>query len=222
VSNRPRRAILIGIDGGMLHQIDKLVREGKMPHVARLISQGSVAEAYPQVPCDTPTNWTTLATGATSGTHGITGFYLHLPGEDLHLGQVLRDRSFLSTYCQAEYIWDVADRVGKKALVINYPPGWPASMENGVMVFGTGVPVHAVGGPARYLAGDGVDQADGEDGGVDTIRIALKALDGASHPSGWEQPVLGASLPLISSHVQEGAELRLFLRQGGGGVSIVW
>ncbi len=211
MTQKAKKAILIGIDGGMLYHIDQFVREGRMPNVARLLARGTVAEAYPQVPCDTPTNWTTLATGATSGTHGITGFYLHEPGEDLHLGQVLRDRSFLSNYCHAEYIWEAAERVGKKTLVINYPVGWPARMDQGMMMFSAGVPVHAAGGPAQYVTGDAPDEK-----GLETIPITLETAKADAAVSRPGRPPLRGTIPLSSPHVQNPPEPAISLVDSRG------
>ncbi|MBD3188034.1 hypothetical protein GF325_14450, partial [Candidatus Bathyarchaeota archaeon] len=36
-------------------------------------------------------------------------------------------------WCTAEYIWEVADKHGIPAFIMNYPAGWPATLENGSM-----------------------------------------------------------------------------------------
>lgn len=133
MTKKPRKMILMGMDGVMYYHLKKFVEEGKMPNVSHLIESGSFAEACQEFPSDTPTNWTTIATGARTGTHGITGFRIHLPGEPLDVGQYPehRGRSFDSTYCNAEYLWDTADKAGMKCLVINYPSGWPPKISQG-------------------------------------------------------------------------------------------
>jgi len=140
--DKPNKMILMGMDGIMYHHLKKFVDEGKMPNVSSLIQNGIFSEACPVPPCDTPTNWTTIVTGARTGTHGITGFRIHLPGESLDAGQrpEHRRRSFESTYCNAEYLWDAADKVGMRCLVINYPIGWPPNFQRGMMINGDGKP----------------------------------------------------------------------------------
>jgi len=135
--SKVREVIVIGLDGAMLYFIKKLVSEGELPTFERLISNGVIAEASPCPPCDTPTNWTTIATGATTAMHGVTSFYLHFPGEPLGLGLKLRYRGQLAKYCKAEYLWEVADKHGIKTLVVNYPAGWGSKLKMGIMIAGS-------------------------------------------------------------------------------------
>ena len=128
-----RELLIIGIDGAVPDFIKKFSKKGMLPNIASLIDDGVLAEAYPCVPCDTPTNWTTLATGATTATHGVTSFLIHVPGEPLDLGVSLRGRSSLSYFCKAEYFWDVAERFGFTPFIINYPVGWPGNLKRGAM-----------------------------------------------------------------------------------------
>ena len=133
MSIKPKNLLFIGVDQAIPYLLDKYVGEGVLPNVQNLIDNGVLAEGLSCPPCDTPTNWTTIATGATTAVHGATSFYLHIPGEPFELSMDLRSRTQLSKYCQAEYIWDVADREGLKPFVINYPSGWPADFKDGAM-----------------------------------------------------------------------------------------
>ncbi len=128
-----RKLLLIGVDQSIPYLLDKFLEEKKIPNISKLVEDGVSGNAYCCPPCDTPTNWTTIATGSTAATHGQTSFYIHIPGEPLEEGLEKRSRSQLSKFCNAEYIWDVADRAGIKPLVINYPSGWPAHFKEGAM-----------------------------------------------------------------------------------------
>ncbi|TFF97357.1 MAG: hypothetical protein EU541_08345 [Promethearchaeota archaeon] len=128
-----RKFLLIGIDQSIPYLLDKYLSENKIPNIGKLVQEGVSGKAYCCPPCDTPTNWTTIATGATAATHGQTSFYVHIPGESFEEGLEKRSRSQLSKFCNAEYIWDVADKAGMKPLVINYPSGWPAHFNEGAM-----------------------------------------------------------------------------------------
>lgn len=99
----PKKLLVIGIDQAIPYLIQKFYREGLIPNIEGLIQKGVIAEAYPCPPCDTPTNWATIATGATTAVHEVTSFYVHIPGEPLDYGLSKRSRSQLSRYCQAEY-----------------------------------------------------------------------------------------------------------------------
>ncbi|MFX0074161.1 MAG: alkaline phosphatase family protein [Candidatus Hermodarchaeota archaeon] len=133
MAQRGKKLLLIGIDQAIPYLINKFIKENAIPNIIRLCENGVLAEAYSCAPCDTPTNWTTIATGAKTATHGATSFYMHLHGEPLDVGARLRSRTQLSRYCKAEYIWDVAERKNLIPFIINYPSGWPGNVKNGVI-----------------------------------------------------------------------------------------
>lgn len=118
----PKKALIIGWDSAQPSRLDKHVKDGALPTIKKMMENGVFAEnclvPYPTV---TPPNWTTIVTGAWAGTHGITDFHVHKPGDPLdnvHQGFTTED-------CQAEYIWESAEKAGKKVIVINYPCSWP-------------------------------------------------------------------------------------------------
>jgi len=145
--------VLFGIDGAMMYFVKRFAKEGLIPNIAGLMKEGVLAEALPCHPCDTPTNWTTLATGTTTASHGVTSFYLHIPGENLATGQHYRNRSALSKHCLSGYLWDHAAKRGMRSLVLNYPVGWPPRSKRVAMVCGwwgiPGVDRRQVGGWTR-------------------------------------------------------------------------
>ncbi len=130
---RRKKLLVIGIDQAIPYLLSKFIKEGEIPNIAKLAESGVSGEAFPCAPCDTPTNWTTIATGATTAVHGATSFYMHLPGESFDVALNHRSRTQLSRYCNAEYFWDVADKAGYIPFVTNYPAGWPSNFEKGAM-----------------------------------------------------------------------------------------
>lgn len=128
-----KRFILIGVDQALSYLLKKFISEKKLPNIQRLYDGGVFCEGLSCPPCDTPTNWSTIATGAPTAVHGATSFYMHIPGDPLDLGLNHRSRTQLSRYGEAEYIWDVADREGRIPFVLNYPAGWPSKFSNGAM-----------------------------------------------------------------------------------------
>ena len=131
--SRTRKVILIGLDGLMPEQVDRY--KDRIPELRRLLREGFFSPAIPSAVTDTPTNWTTIATGAWMGTHGIVGFNVHLPGTPA--GEVTR--TFNSRLCQAEYFWQAAERQGKRSILINYPTAFPLTLKNGVVIGGDGL-----------------------------------------------------------------------------------
>ena len=127
------KLLVIGIDQAIPYLLRKFLKDGMLPNIQKLVNNGVIGEGHSCAPCDTPTNWTTIATGATTAIHGVTSFYMHLPGEALNLGMKYRSRTQLSKNCMAQYLWNVADDNGYRPFVLNYPSGWPSIFKNGVM-----------------------------------------------------------------------------------------
>jgi len=126
------KLILIGLDGIQPYLLLRFAENGVMPNTARLLREGAFSLAYPSPPCDTPTNWATIVTGAWTGTHCMTSFFAHTPGADLDKGYpTLNSRA-----CKAEFLWNVLEEKGKKCLIVNYPVAWPPTIKKGIVIGG--------------------------------------------------------------------------------------
>lgn len=127
------KVVVIGFDGIISEFLKKFSKKGKLPHITSLIENGVFAETFPCPPCDTPTNWTTIMTGAWPGTHGVTSFFAHTSGEPLDCTHP----TTVSSVSQAEFLWDMAERKGKKCVLLNYPGSWPPTIKRGIVIDGT-------------------------------------------------------------------------------------
>ncbi len=123
------KLMLIGIDGLDPRFTRHMVDMGKMPNVEQLIKRGACRHDLAMVgamPTVTPPMWTTLATGAYPGTHGITCFFR---ASDEDLDKIAYN--FDSRLCKAEQLWNVFAEAGKKTLVWHWPgSSWPPSSDN--------------------------------------------------------------------------------------------
>jgi predicted AlkP superfamily phosphohydrolase/phosphomutase len=130
--------MIIGFDGAFPKIVDRMATEGKLPVMASLMRRGVFADhCLVPFPTITPPNWTTIATGAWPGTHGITDFCVHNPGDPLdviHQGTRSDD-------CLSEHLWTALQAAGKKAIVVNYPSSFPPQRKDGnlVMIDGAGL-----------------------------------------------------------------------------------
>jgi len=137
-----KKVILIGLDAPITKSIEKYVKEGVLPNIKKLIEQGTYAEnCLVPHPTITPPNWTTIVTGSWPGTHGITCFHIHKPGMKLDDDNGTY-QAFDSRDCQAEYIWESAERIGKKSIILNYPTTWPPRIKNGIQIGGAGLHIN--------------------------------------------------------------------------------
>jgi predicted AlkP superfamily phosphohydrolase/phosphomutase len=118
------KALIIGLDGASFNFIDPLVRGGKLPNLARLMTQGKSYYLNSTIPSNTPVAWTSMTTGQNPGKHGIFGFlnYDH-PGI-----KVVSSRDN-----RARCLWDYLGSQGKASIIINLPFTWPPQKINGVM-----------------------------------------------------------------------------------------
>ncbi len=138
-----KRILFIGLDGACPEMVQRYLPE--LPNFRKLIDGGAWGPMLSTYPCDTPTNWTALATGATAVTSGITGFAFHEPGSSL-TGEGSASRDF-AKFRKAEFFWEALDRQRMKSLVVNYPFAWHSrEMKNTVMIGGDqivgGIPEH--------------------------------------------------------------------------------
>jgi len=139
VSKRPQKLVVIGLDAPIVGTVERYAAEGVMPTIKSLLEGGTFcANAMAPFPTITPPNWTTIVTGAWDGTHGITCFRVHETGAPLDLVQ----QAFDTKYCHAEYLWNAAERAGKRSIVLNYPSTYPSTLHDGLQVAGHGLSVN--------------------------------------------------------------------------------
>ena len=135
------KIVVIGLDAPITKSLWRLVREDHLPNFKKLIENGVWAEnCLVPHPTITPPNWISIATGAYPGTHGITGFHLPFKGKRPGTAEVSY-QAFYSGDVKAEFIWEAAEKVGKKAIILNYPTTWPPRIKNGIQVGGFGLHV---------------------------------------------------------------------------------
>jgi predicted AlkP superfamily phosphohydrolase/phosphomutase len=78
--NSIKKVIIIGVDGGDWNVINKLIEQGKLPNLEKLMKEGSWGNLTSTEPPVSPISWTSIATGKKSEKHGITGFSFRSPG----------------------------------------------------------------------------------------------------------------------------------------------
>jgi predicted AlkP superfamily phosphohydrolase/phosphomutase len=207
---RAKKLLLIGIDQAIPYILDKFLDEEILPNIKYLVDNGIKGEAYSSPPCDTPTNWATIATGAPAAVHGATSFYMHLTGEPLDFGLKYRSRTQLSKYCNAEYFWDVADRNELIPFVINYPTGWYSNFRKGAMsLFTWNIPESL----PRILLGSDVYSYSVDSDILDNKLIEIKnSVENIDITS----PIFKASIEITGKKISNPLSVELFLFSSDG------
>ena len=141
-----KKVVMIGLDSATADFTRRFADEGILPNLKKLMDNGVLGEAICPFPSLTGSNWHTIVTGAWPGTHGCTDMWVHMEGELL---DKLRC-AFLTTYCRAEYLWSVAERHGKKPLLMKYAASLPMMIREGIQVEGCATPWWGGGGANFY------------------------------------------------------------------------
>ena len=123
------KVLVLGVDGLDPRLTKKYMDKGVMPNFTKFMKRGSAREDLVMLgamPTITPPLWTTLATGAYVGTHGVTDFWNPHPDK---LDTLVY--SFDSRNCKAEPLWNVFAETGYKTLVFHWPgSSWPPTSDS--------------------------------------------------------------------------------------------
>ena len=135
-----KRAMLLGLDGADPMVVQRLMDEGRMPNLKKLVENGTAPKSLSMqgvFPTVTPPNWTTLATGNFPRTHGITCFANHTLGKSLGITEMNWD----SRRIESELIWEAMEDEGKRCIMLNYCQAWPNRVKgsNNIFLDGTGM-----------------------------------------------------------------------------------
>lgn len=124
-----QRVCVVGLDGVPHSLLARLTGDGTMPAAADLISLGEFYRMRASIPEISAVSWTSFATGANPGRHGIFGFVDLKPDS-----YELRFPNFHD--CRAATIWERLGGAGGSSVVINQPFTYPARSMRGFLVAG--------------------------------------------------------------------------------------
>ena len=78
----PPRLFILGLDGSPLPLLQRLMRAGDLPNLARVFERGSSVEMNSSLPDVSAVAWTSVNTGMNPAKHGIYGFVDRKPGHE--------------------------------------------------------------------------------------------------------------------------------------------
>ncbi|MCM8785240.1 MAG: alkaline phosphatase family protein [Candidatus Omnitrophica bacterium] len=135
------KLIVLGLDALVPNLVERFMNEDILPNFKKLTKNGVFTRIRPVIPAQTPTNWQTIVTGATPGTHSIVIWGTHRENEEVF--KTYRGSAFTSGICEGEYIWETLSETGQKTAILNYP-GWPPTKKNVVFVDYIADPTHSL------------------------------------------------------------------------------
>jgi predicted AlkP superfamily phosphohydrolase/phosphomutase len=135
VSGQPAtRAIVLAWDGTVPAFVHEMLRQGKLPNLAKLIEGGAVADdVIAAFPSKTAPGFASLITGAPPSATGISGNRVpRAPRDQFTILESVA--GFSEAPLRAEAIWAAARRAGKKT-VISHVPTFAGESSEGSMRF---------------------------------------------------------------------------------------
>ena len=166
-----RRVVVVGLDGFDPKLVAPLLAAGSLPNLARLRSEGGFAPLQTTHPAQTPVAWSTFATGANPGRHGIFDFVrrdplTYLP--DLSLNRFERKAAYLPPRAvnlrRGTPVWEVLSAAGIPSCILRCPCTFPPDGIRGRMLSGMGVPDlrGGLGTSTLYTSQSGVKAEESE------------------------------------------------------------
>lgn len=122
------RAVVLGLDGVPYSMLKKLIADGVMPRMARLVESGTLQRMESTMPCVSSVAWTSFRTSLNPGQHGITGFTDRRPGT--YKTHFPTTKSILPSTLE-EYADFSGLKVVMTGMPVNYPP---VALKNGISV----------------------------------------------------------------------------------------
>ena len=110
------RLLIIGLDGATWKVIDPLLEAGRLPNLARLVSNGTRCVSTAIEPALSPIVWTSLASGKRPEKHGVTHFF----------------DTANSVRCRR--LWDILEQPDRPVGIFAWPVTWPPRPVNGFIV----------------------------------------------------------------------------------------
>ncbi len=128
-----QKVFMIGIDGATFKIITPMINYRRLPHLYRLIANGSYGRLLSTIPPLSPVAWTSLSTGVNPGKHRILDFLKRKP--DSYEVEICNASSR-----KAKPIWQLLSLSGKKVGVINIPMTYPPDPIDGFIISGMDSP----------------------------------------------------------------------------------
>lgn len=124
------KLLILGIDGADPDTIERLIDEGKMPNLERLMDNGVSGRPRPFIPTVSPALWTTIVTGMLPAKHGISNFFSKTENADEYTLIQSVDR-------RVKALWNIFDERDYTVGLFDFEASWPIEPLHGYVVADT-------------------------------------------------------------------------------------
>lgn len=133
------KIMVIGLDGVSFDNLEPLLDEGQLPHLAGLMKRGISAPLRSVYPPMTPAAWPSFSTGKNPGKHGIFGWWEL--GEENSKPVVL---PVSANSIRGNTLWKILSDNGHRVGLMNVPITYPASQLDGFVISGFDSPFDTI------------------------------------------------------------------------------
>jgi len=127
------KVFVIGLDGATLDLIKPWASRGKLPHLTKIMENGSFGKLRSTIHPLTAPAWSSFMTGKNPGKHGIFDFVTFIPNSyEIRYNNGLSRRS--------PSLWRILSDAWKKVIVVNVPFTFPPEKVNGILISGLDTP----------------------------------------------------------------------------------
>jgi len=120
--------LVVGVEGLELSIVERLVAEGKLPNMSRLLAEGAVVR-FPSLGrgMDGRITWTSLVTGVKPERQGVGAAVQSPKGNMAPLPLKPSSRT-------VDTVWTLLSKSGQNVAVLGWPGTWPVEQVNGIMM----------------------------------------------------------------------------------------
>lgn len=127
------KVVVIGLDGATFDLIKPWAEDGKLPTIAKLLTEGAAGPLRSTVPPMTAPAWSSFMTGKNPGKHGLYDWiYRHPDSYDVS--------PVTASHCKEPAIWEILGDQGRRVCSVNIPMTFPPKPVNGSMLSGLPAP----------------------------------------------------------------------------------
>jgi predicted AlkP superfamily phosphohydrolase/phosphomutase len=127
------RVLIIGLDAATFDLIEPWAAAGDLPHLARLMREGTCGRLASTLQPATAPAWVSFMTGMNQGQHGLYDFVRRRAGS--YSLEVTN-----GSHVAAPLMFETLSRLGRRVITVNIPYTYPPRPVNGIMVGGPFAP----------------------------------------------------------------------------------
>lgn len=213
-----KKLVIIGFDGMDPDLVREFMLAGQLPNLSRVMQTGGMYDLETTVSPESPTAWSSFATGVNPGKHNIYDFIVRNPAEYmLDLGMVTltpptflwdwipTSRPKITTQRGGTSFWVTAGHAGVRSSILTVPVTFPPEdVPNGELLAGLPLPdIRGTMGTFHYYATDvsRFEEGYSEKGAV-VARLAFEGGTARATFIGPPNPIVRAQIRAIDDQDQ--------------------